>query len=237
MENQYNIRPIQKVRVSDEVFEQMKKNIILHIWSAGSKIPSEHQLAELFGVSRVTIRASIQRLVAIGLAETRNGDGTYVVETKSSAPMLQLMQDMTLNPADIFELLEFRLGVETLSCSLAAQRRSDAQLRELHGYLEEMDAAALQSDVKAYSKADVRFHKCIAEMSHNSVIQSVLNILEDFMFSYIMETNESMGVELGRAYHGKVYEAIRLGDADTAKALIEENVRKSMEGVEQIKHK
>lgn len=221
--------------MSDEVFEQMKKNIILHIWSAGSKIPSENHLSEMFGVSRVSIRAAIQRLVAIGLAETRNGDGTYVVETKSGSPMLQLMQDMTLNPADILELLEFRLGVEPLSCALAAKRRTGEQLQLLRGHLEEMDAAAIKGDVKAYSKADVSFHKCIAKMSGNSVVQSVLNILEDFMFSYIMETNESMGLGLGQEYHHRVYQAITDGDARIAKILIEENVRKSMEGVEALR--
>lgn len=44
----------------------------------GEKVPSEEQMRELYGVSRVTVRAAIERLVECGLLIKRRGKGTYV---------------------------------------------------------------------------------------------------------------------------------------------------------------
>lgn len=44
----------------------------------GEKVPSEEQMQELYGVSRVTVRAAIERLVECGLLIKRRGKGTYV---------------------------------------------------------------------------------------------------------------------------------------------------------------
>lgn len=41
-------------------------------------IPSEHELKERFNVNRNTIRAALNRMNALGIIETRQGDGTYL---------------------------------------------------------------------------------------------------------------------------------------------------------------
>ena len=61
------IEPIKKSNVSEEVFEQMKTLISTGEWKAGEKIQSENDLAKTFGVSRVSIRAALGRLNALGL--------------------------------------------------------------------------------------------------------------------------------------------------------------------------
>ena len=50
------IQAIERKKVSDEVFEQIKAMIASGNWKPGDKLPSEKELTELFGVSRVTIR-------------------------------------------------------------------------------------------------------------------------------------------------------------------------------------
>jgi DNA-binding LacI/PurR family transcriptional regulator len=44
----------------------------------GAALPSEHQLAQKYGVSRQTVRRAMIDLVAAGLVERRQGKGTYV---------------------------------------------------------------------------------------------------------------------------------------------------------------
>lgn len=72
------IKPINKVNVSEQVFSQLKKAIVEGVWKPGDKIPSENELASSFGVSRMTVRQSLQKLIALGLIETKLGDGSYV---------------------------------------------------------------------------------------------------------------------------------------------------------------
>ena len=74
------ITAIEKKRVSDEVFEQMKNNIVSGEWAPGARIPGELELVELFQVSRVSVREAIHRLVGMGVLTIRRGEGTFVSE-------------------------------------------------------------------------------------------------------------------------------------------------------------
>lgn len=51
----------------------------------GDRLPSEHQLAELHGVSRPTIRRALRELKLRGLIETRQGKGAFVRRMPSVA--------------------------------------------------------------------------------------------------------------------------------------------------------
>lgn len=69
-----NIRKIHKDSVSDQVFDQLKENLVKGIWKPGDKIPSENQLVSLFGVSRASIRMAIQRMITLRLLESKAGE-------------------------------------------------------------------------------------------------------------------------------------------------------------------
>ena len=68
-----NLKAVKKVNIGDQVYNQMKDQIMSGVWVPGEKIPSENQLMEVFGVSRGTVRQAIQKLSAVGLLETRRG--------------------------------------------------------------------------------------------------------------------------------------------------------------------
>jgi GntR family transcriptional repressor for pyruvate dehydrogenase complex len=72
--NMTNIRKIHKDSVSDQVFDQLKENLVKGIWKPGDKIPSENQLVSLFGVSRASIRMAIQRMITLRLLESKAGE-------------------------------------------------------------------------------------------------------------------------------------------------------------------
>ena len=69
---------IKKVSAADMVCSKMKDLVVKGEWAVGDKIPSESDLAESFGVNRLTVRIALQRLNALGILETRVGDGSYV---------------------------------------------------------------------------------------------------------------------------------------------------------------
>lgn len=64
----------------------------------GTVIPPERQLAAQFGVSRMTLRQVIAKLVAEGYLATRQGSGTFVAQPKISQPltMTSFSEDMRL---------------------------------------------------------------------------------------------------------------------------------------------
>ncbi|WP_171013638.1 histidine utilization repressor [Chitinivorax sp. B] len=59
-------------------------------YQPGSKIPPEVQLAEQFGVSRMTVNKAIRDLVGDGMLVRFAGDGTYVADTRAESPLLSV---------------------------------------------------------------------------------------------------------------------------------------------------
>lgn len=73
------------------VKECISKNIAANKYRSGNAIPSEHDLMEYFGVSRITIRRAIDDLVNEGLLYRVQGKGTYVSGAGFSEDLLSLM--------------------------------------------------------------------------------------------------------------------------------------------------
>lgn len=62
--------------------EYLERLIAAGVYSSGEKLPSERELAEIYGVSRMTARQAIQQLVQSGQAVARVGKGTFVSQPR-----------------------------------------------------------------------------------------------------------------------------------------------------------
>ena len=132
------IKPIKQKRVSDEVLEQIKDSIISGEWAPGTKIPGEMDLAEMFGVSRVSIRQAIHRLVGMGVLTIRRGEGTFVSEVFPKDYFNTLLPVLMIEAPDMVEMLEFRAVIEIESARFAALRANDEDISRLEKALSNM---------------------------------------------------------------------------------------------------
>ena len=109
---------VQRSRVKNQVFEQMRERILDRTWQPGTKIPSENALAGALGVSRVSIREALHMLVSLGLLETRHGGGTFVRENTGESLLDPLLSSLVLEELDILHVLEYRKIAEKGNLSL-----------------------------------------------------------------------------------------------------------------------
>ncbi|TWT25366.1 GntR family transcriptional regulator [Planomicrobium sp. CPCC 101110] len=70
-----------------QIEEQLKNQIAEGKFPPGAAIPSERELTETFGVSRMTVRQSITNLVNDGLLYREKGRGTFVAAPKVEQPL------------------------------------------------------------------------------------------------------------------------------------------------------
>jgi GntR family transcriptional regulator len=70
--------------------EIIRERIVNGDWAPGTIIPSERELCERYGISRMTARQSITDLVNEGLLYREQGKGTYVGRPKISQQLLRL---------------------------------------------------------------------------------------------------------------------------------------------------
>jgi len=70
-----------------QIHDKIKDKIEAEYWKIGDRLPSERELSEAFGVSRMTLRQAIQTLSDEGILERKIGSGTYVARQKVQEKM------------------------------------------------------------------------------------------------------------------------------------------------------
>src|SRR5438132_10086855 len=114
--------PVSVARASSSIADQIRQAIVTGRLEQGQRLPPERELAEQFGVSRVTVRDALRALEAMGLIEVRVGArGGAFVTVPTGSIVGQTMSDMmmmqAITPADIVEArLVVELGTVTLAC-------------------------------------------------------------------------------------------------------------------------
>lgn len=224
----YNIKPVKKVKVSDEVFNQMQKNIRNGKWKPDTKLPSENMLAELFNVSRISIRTAIHKLEAIGMLETRNGEGTFVVDINPRDIWAPVIKSMSLNGEDMIETFEFRRLIEAYCCAQVAKHHQPQDIVNLSECINHMKIAAEANAIEEYTFYDEQFHASIVEMAGNKIIYHIYSILSEIFHSQILLMNKKFGTELGLKYHLLIYQAICEGDGSKASELVNQNINDNL---------
>lgn len=193
-------------------------------WELGEKLPSETELGNILGVSRVTVRQALQKLAVLGLVETRLGEGTFVCEANMAARMkASLVPDIYLTPHSTEEVLDFRCAIEVETAGLAARKATAEDIAELKRLL------ARQLDVenrtpKSFADDDNAFHMTIAKSTGNSLIIATYELLADIFSSAMMHTVRSLGMEIGIPYHKRLVEAIEAHDEHRAIVTMKEHM-------------
>ena len=222
-----NINPIQKINAVEQVFEQMQNLLIEGTWRPGDKLPSENELSTAFGVSRMTIRQSMQKLKALGLIETRTGSGSYVREFSPEDSLNELIPLMYLGSPSYNHVFQFREMIDSESVRLATLAADDRSIAQLEDILAKMKKAADEDNKEAFSNYDLKFHMKIVNLTGNPMIikayEILLNVLTESMNSVI----EKMKYKPALTFHKKIISAMKAKDADLAEQLMHEHIRQN----------
>ena len=129
------LRTARRTGLIDQVIEQLREQITGGVWTIGSRIPTEAELAGLTGTSRNTVREAVQSLVHAGLLERRQGSGTYVLAASELAGAVS----RRVASAHQHHILEVRRTLEVGAARLAALRRAPEDITRLRTLLKEID--------------------------------------------------------------------------------------------------
>lgn len=207
-----NFKPIKPKKVSTQIAEQIRSSILAGEFNPGDKLPPERELAEMFGVSRPSVREALNILAAAGMVEAYQGGGTVVkslVETVAGTPLSELIRSEQERALDVIEV---RKSMEAWTAYYAAQRALPEDLRKLEKIVAEM-AENLQ-EMKPSQDLDANFHIVIAQATHNVVwlhlMQSIFDAMKEFqrgVWRAVYLTDEDHRTLF--RHHEAVLEAIR----------------------------
>ncbi|MFF2849134.1 FadR/GntR family transcriptional regulator [Streptomyces sp. NPDC058001] len=198
--------------LSEQVIAALRAQISTGEWPVGSRIPTEPELVEQLGVARNTVREAVRALAHNGLLDIRQGSGTYVVATSELAGVMQ----RRFAGADPRHIAELRSTLEASAAKLAAERRSERDLKQLDTLLLRREEAWETGEAEAFVTADATFHLAVVAASHNDVMTAMYADLGEVLRDWL---REGVGRELtpeNHMDHARLVDAIRVGDAEAA---------------------
>jgi DNA-binding FadR family transcriptional regulator len=137
----------------------------------GARLPSEVELAAMFGISRPVIRQAMARLEQSGVVDIKWGAGTYVRSTAPSSSATSIFGEVS-SLEHIRYTFEIRRGIEAEIAALAAERADDRD-RELIVQANEQVGVAL-FELAPSMELDVAFHFSIAKACHNPFYEKLM---------------------------------------------------------------
>lgn len=216
---------ISRIRLSDQVAEQLRAMIADKQYPPGSKLPVESKLAAYFGVSRITIREAVRRLDIMGIVEVRQGAGTFVREITPNAYIKTLLPMLSMDNNSLNDIFEVRQVIECKSAELAAINATAEDLAQVKQPLSKMSEAIRTGKLRQYNELDLQFHYAVAKCTHNQILITLQELLSD-----LVEGSISMGLtplnalEHSVIFHRKIYEAIAKRDSVSASGLMNAHI-------------
>lgn len=197
----------------------------------GEKLPSERDLAALFGMSRSAVRESLIRLDTLRIVESRPKSGVYLqpsgAERSIEAMVLFAETNTPLSAAEVAQSVELRSVLENEAMRLACLRRTQEDLDRLQQILCASAAAIARGETLA--ELDAVFHKAIAAATKNDVLLRFINVF--YLMSrkrreiYFREPQQS---KRSHAQHLQLYGAIKAQDVELGQQIL----RRHLKGVD-----
>jgi DNA-binding FadR family transcriptional regulator len=215
----FDPQPVRRPR--EQVEAQLRSAILNGTFARGEKLPSEHDLATQFGVSRTTIREALRSLASEGLVRKVPGatGGSFVMAIDHHALGSQIKDSvetiLKLGTVSMPEILQVRKFLEVPACGLAAMTRSADQLDQLRDCVDRVKTLKLGDPL--ISDMDSRFHSTIAEASGNRMLSAFVSALHGATRPvHYLEFSETDGRETV-LQHIAIVKALTTGDEEAAR--------------------
>jgi GntR family transcriptional regulator, transcriptional repressor for pyruvate dehydrogenase complex len=211
------LAPLQAPTVYSAVVDRLRRSIALGVVLPGDRLPSERILAESLGVSRVTIREALRILQGEGLLVTRRGNaGTVVAEDAHSLRRMNRTYE-----AEIDEVFEYRVAVESMAAQLAARRHEPHDIETL---LKCQRALADSTNVHTFRRADSEFHLTVARLSANGMLERSIQDARAAAFAWLDRREFTVVQSSSLKGHDAIIQAISNCDADAAAAAMTQHI-------------
>ncbi|MBF8184278.1 GntR family transcriptional regulator [Nonomuraea sp. K274] len=199
----------------DFAYDALRNRILSHEYRPGTVL-NQAMLARDLGISTTPLREALRRLKSEGLVELDAHRDARVTE---------------LSAEEARDLLEMRRALDPLAASLAAERRSSADMDAMRTAFAGLKPLSNQPEVVDLV-AHRRFHRAIYVASHNELLINTLDGLWDKADRYrlvgLEEKRDQARRDETSAEHQAMLDAVVAGDSATAAEVMRGHIRSSL---------
>lgn len=223
------MQTIARPKMRNQVSEQIKQYIVEQKLMPGDRLPTETQLAETFGISRLSLREATKSLEFLGIIESKTGVGLTVGRLDMGRLTKHLGFHAGLLDADPQQLIDSRVIIETGVLPHVVRRMADdpsieASLREI------VDQFRTAKDLKALIEIDIRFHHLLIEASGLQPLVAFNELLTIFFERFREAIGKVEYRKISYENHRRLVDLLAAGKAEAAstelKRQIEDNKKR-----------
>jgi GntR family transcriptional regulator, transcriptional repressor for pyruvate dehydrogenase complex len=224
------VSKIRQKTIVEQVMDQIKELIASGQLKPHDKIPTETDLAQMFGIGRSSVREAIKIFQYLGILEASPRKGTFVCDYTNISTEA-LTWSILLRKNDIFELVGLREvieehAIETLTGKAAADPDGTRQIVVLlRDVLARMQRAVAASSIQDIVDSDYEFHGLIIASCDNTLFSNIYQTLRAFMQEEIRKTNLLDSARSGLVgEHEAILSGIASGDPERALAAFQAHI-------------
>jgi DNA-binding FadR family transcriptional regulator len=213
--------PVRSQTAFEETVDRLGTAIKLGLLAPGARLPAERELCGRLGIARSTLRQALTALSQSGhvFATRGRGGGTFVADPQPPAdpPSSRMLSEWR-------EICDQRLAIELGVVVLAAERAQPADLEELEGIAEALEATL--EDFADYRQADIRLHVGLARATRSNRLVREMTEVQGAMsdlISHIAHPPEVLSS--ANAQHRKLLAALGKRDAMRAARVMTDHLQ------------
>ncbi len=198
---------------TERAYLYVREQILSGRYAAGSHLKEEH-IAEEAEVSRTPVREALRRLSTEHMVKFVPNQGAFVIAWEDD---------------EIDGIFDIRIMLEGYSAFRAANRIDDEGIKELESCAEEIENLCHVHNKENHRKTiefNHRFHSIIVEAAGSEHLRRLLvSLVEIPMLLKTIDRYSNNDVERSNHHHRELIEALKAGDGDWAKNVMESHLR------------
>jgi GntR family transcriptional regulator, transcriptional repressor for pyruvate dehydrogenase complex len=214
---------VKRQNLSEIIAGRIKQFIVSNELKPGDRLPTEHEMAERFGVSRVSVREATKALGFLGVIRAAPRRGLTVGEFDLQRVTENLGFPMVLTEYPKRQLLRTRVVIETGGLPHVAERMIESP--ELYDQLTELNVSTREAKtLDAWIEADIAFHRALLDASDLGPLVAFGDLLQVFFNRFRRDTAHG-DQEAGARGHQLIIDALRRGDVEEATASMRRHLK------------
>ena len=211
--------PAQRTLLHQEVVAVIFRSLLEGRIKPGERLV-EDDIAEELGVSRSPVRRALVEMDRMGVVDLVPRKGARI---------------KSWSVAEIIDFWRFRVLIEGLAAEQAAERATSDEIERLGQIMHYLQDAVHNDQIERIAELDLDFHKLIVQASRNSSViasyESMVLRIQIFMIveKHFYRSEVAYIDSLER--HWQVFNAIKTGDANLARSMIEKHIEETVEAL------
>ncbi len=215
---------IKKIRISDQVLQELKRMIEAEKLLPGDRFHSENELTTLLGVSRSSIREAIRLLEVSGIVKVHQGKGIFIADPAqtSQEAFSNWLQE---NETSVSEVFEMRRIIDSKAAGYAARNAESADIEKLEEICKLFSSRAENENPAEMIKIDEDFHLQLARSTKNRTLYMIMKTMtQSLTEGWVSSLNVPGRIKKSVDEHRVIVEAIRSRDASLAEKKMAEHL-------------